>query len=519
MRDRKDQKAPLMAGLRHVFFIVAVIGVVTALVFVARWYDLEYLFDRTMRSIEANGLLATIGEIDWRSVVVNFYWKLEKVLRLNGAIDAQTAYLSLGFLAGFLFYLSRRLSTGFVTGSLIGRDAFVVARIVSCASPIAILLIFLYSLFLDRVHNEDINAFLYLGSRLQHGELLYVNDFETKLPLVQYVFSIASALGGIGAWRVMTFLFATGSSIVGSYFLVSSIPGRMRVQNAGRLELTVFFSGLFLVCLYSLPEAESAQLEMVAASAAYVALGLTIAKQGTPSSFGGMFAGGSLLSVAALVRPNYVYLLPLYAFWVLLNRGASNRGGFDFNGLFWFGTGAVVVVAACFLPYLFVENGITAVVDGLSAIASYSERAGLSEGPIDLVVSQTRDDESGALFISLYLQCMVAATFCCLRGRSSFSEHPWQWCVLLSVLSVLLLDSSLVNTHYFDHHAIMFTPFLVVLVFAAYQFIGSIERTRAGRVEYHVALVWIGLIMLGLMSLTGYFSGRIATRWRSAFVG
>jgi hypothetical protein len=42
-------------------------------------------------------------------------------------------------------------------------------------------ILFLFSLFFQPTHDWDLDAFLYLGSRLQNGWFIYVDDFETKL--------------------------------------------------------------------------------------------------------------------------------------------------------------------------------------------------------------------------------------------------------------------------------------------------------------------------------------------------
>ncbi len=49
---------------------------------------------------------------------------------------------------------------------------------------------FLQSLLRDAGPDWDLEAFLYMGARLDVGELIYFYDFETKLPFVQYLFWI-----------------------------------------------------------------------------------------------------------------------------------------------------------------------------------------------------------------------------------------------------------------------------------------------------------------------------------------
>src|ERR1700687_1876866 len=81
-------------------------------------------------------------------------------------------------------------------------------------------LIFLHSLIVPYRHDWDLDAFLYLGSRLDAGKLLYFSDFETKMPLLQYIFWVPSYFGGIGAWRLITFMLSLLITFISSRLIV-----------------------------------------------------------------------------------------------------------------------------------------------------------------------------------------------------------------------------------------------------------------------------------------------------------
>ena len=58
-----------------------------------------------------------------------------------------------------------------------------------------IFIFFANYLLIERTHDWDVDAYIYLGSRLDAGELIFTRDFETKLPIVQYIFWFPYKLG------------------------------------------------------------------------------------------------------------------------------------------------------------------------------------------------------------------------------------------------------------------------------------------------------------------------------------
>jgi hypothetical protein len=126
----------------------------------------------------------------------------------------------------------------------------------------------------SELHDGDLHSFLYLGSRLDSGELLYFNDFETKLPLLQYIFWIPYRLGGIGAWRLITFAVSLLLSLVSSHLIVRSLIQNSQRPNLLSRTITTLSASVFLSFLYSLPGSSSAHIEIFAAIFIYHAISL-----------------------------------------------------------------------------------------------------------------------------------------------------------------------------------------------------------------------------------------------------
>jgi hypothetical protein len=171
--------------------------------------------------------------------------------------------------------------------------------------------LFIFSLFFQPTHDWDLDSFLYLGSRLQNGRFIYVDDFETKLPSLQYLFSIPAYLGGIGAWRIISFVTALSLGFIATHLLIKDLAYESTPPTFKYRQLSIFITGLFLLFLYSLPGSDSAHIEIFSSSFLYLAFVLLLIRHlEIAQSKTYIFSAGVFLAIAALIRPNYVYLLP-----------------------------------------------------------------------------------------------------------------------------------------------------------------------------------------------------------------
>jgi hypothetical protein len=345
----------------------------------------------------------------------------------------------------------------------------------------AVAVFFLMSVFFVKDHDWDMDAFLYIGSRLWHGELLYFHDFETKLPPLQYLFSIPSALGGIGAWRLLTGAIAGLLGFWASHILVKTLTVNDYTPihfNQARLLCFSFF----LLLLYSLPGSESAHLEMAAASAAFVSFALLLQSSAKTSSVG-LFSSGVLLAIAACIRPNYVYILPvtyIYLFFFTPNvpfRGLRERrhiAKIYLSNVVMVSFGFVVAIGILFSPYFLVEGGVKALTDGLNAIASYSEGFGARR-----LFGAQFGGRTLTFYLGLYVACTVLLIYFFaskIRQHSVLSAY-----VLTSVVCILAINASLLRNHYWGHNAIMFVPYAVPIFFLI--FLSSFKTSLVGGSE------------------------------------
>ena len=332
-----------------------------------------------------------------------------------------------------------------------------------CVAVLPVLLgclMFLQSLFFKPTHDWDLDAFLYIGSRLWSGDLLYFKDFETKLPFLQYLFAVAIAFGGIGAWRIMTFLVVAAFGFTAARVLAADLIRRAGKFPLDTTEFAVFLFGLFLTVLYSLPGSMSAHLEMTAAAGAFLSLALMTTHSGVAKPLTLLFMSGLALSFASLVRPNYVYVIPVSLIFLALDPSSRRGPSVWAMRSVAFLTGFATLTLLSFLPYVLVPGGVEVLIAGLKAIAFYSD--GTLPGP--LFQSQFNGLIPIAMwfFATLYAACLASILLMPFRAAAP-GGGLWA-CAVFGITATIALDLSLVNTHYFPHNAMMFVPYLLVIL-------------------------------------------------------
>ena len=367
---------------------------------------------------------------------------------------------------------------------------------------------FLMSVFFVKDHTWDMDSFLYIGSRLWHGELLYLQDFETKLPPLQYLFSVPSALGGVGAWRLLTGAISALLGFWASHVFVKTLTVNDYTPiNFNQARLLCF--SFFLLLLYSLPGSESAHIEMAAASAAFVSFSLLLQSSAKTNSFG-LFSSGVFLAVAACIRPNYVYILPvtcIYLFFFNSNvpfRGLHEGQNFAktfFSSVVRVSFGFVVAIVILFSPYFLVDGGVKALTDGLNAIASYSEGFGAKR-----LFGAQFSRRTLTFYLGLYVACTMLFIYTSafkLRQHRVLSAYAFT-----AIVSILAINASLLRNHYFGHNAIMFVPYAVPIFFLIFlslfnnSLVGGSEKAKVINRKISYALFLLILATPVMQSLT-----------------
>jgi len=330
---------------------------------------------------------------------------------------------------------------------------------------------FLISLFFIKYHEEDLDAFLYIGSRLWVGELLYFHDYETKLPTLQYIFSLASAFGGIGAWRIITMLISLTLGFYGSRLLAKEFI-RAGFNSLSLSQASLLCLTFFMLLLYSLPGSESAHIDIIAASAAYVSLGFTLSI-GNTFTRNKLFLSSLFLALAASIRPNYIYILfaflPIYFLQCnggILSISKSSLISSTKLALLYVLLQLTVfglTICLLFLPYFLSEHGISVLREGLSALASFSDGVSLKK-----LISSQFHRRTVTFYLSLYGTVGILLWY--LKHNYFIKNSFLAKCFMFPVFCVVLINLSFLRNHYNLNYVIMFVPYVVPIFFLIFNF-------------------------------------------------
>ena len=319
------------------------------------------------------------------------------------------------------------------------------------APIIGAFILFTFSLFFQPTHDWDLDSFLYLGSRLQDGRFIYVDDFETKLPFLQYLFSIPAYLGGIGAWRIISFVTALSLGLFATHLLIKDLAYELKLATIKNRQLSIFITGIFLLFLYSLPGADSAHIEIFSSSFLYLAFVLLLIRHlEITHSKKYIFSAGVFLAIAALIRPNYVYLFPLFAILSFIKDRQTSFQLFKLSFTLSFLAGFFIAIFLNFLPYVFLDHGLIALMNGLTAMKNASHNYGLMH-----LLSEEFLHKPGIFYILMYLVIGLLLVNALTQAKHKKTLLHF---VLPIFFAVLLLNLSLLRNHYYPHNTIMFVP-------------------------------------------------------------
>lgn len=305
-------------------------------------------------------------------------------------------------------------------------------------------------------HDWDIDAFLYLGSRLDQGFLLYTKDFETKLPFVQYLFWIPYKLGGVGSWRILTFLISTIFVIVSSKIITHSL--KIYCKNS-------FYACvlIYLLLIFSLPGGESSHISIIASVCIYFAIA-SILYDGQRYNRAKFFASGVMISIAASIRPNYVFVLPAFILLVFANEYNLKSIITGFFQLF-FGF-CIIVICQC-VPYLFNVDDLSSLVDGVNALKNFSngiDCAQLFKQQFVVNKNYYNAIQDGRFYIILYASFIYIIVKLVNDWKCNRKLNKFDRIMLFCLMSIILINMSFVKTHYWKHYSVLFCPFITLMI-------------------------------------------------------
>ncbi len=101
-------------------------------------------------------------------------------------------------------------------------------------------------------YDHDIDQFMYFGSRLLHGELIWTKEFDDKSPVVQYIFSLPAAFKSTSIFVLLTLIISIISVYIGYWMLKDMIKdSKLKINKKDENSILYFGTILYLTILVS----------------------------------------------------------------------------------------------------------------------------------------------------------------------------------------------------------------------------------------------------------------------------
>lgn len=354
-------------------------------------------------------------------------------------------------------------------------------------------------------YDHDIDTFLYMAWRLLEGKLLFIDHYDSKYPIVQYLYVPSFLSGSIFGHRLVTFAVTAATALL-FHRCLRSLQRLDLLSRQTKTPWMVLCSTLLLCLSQTHPEALSGQLHPFANGFLVLAWWLFLqsltVNPGHPQRVvvWQLLAGGSL-AWAIQTRPNLLVSVGCCGLVWLIARWLQGRLGWgEGSALCSLAVGAGLLGFLFVLPYLSHHDGLHLLrMGGWDLLHQWNN----SEDPVfrsrpgllELLKAMYWDRQF--VDFPLYgLPLLPIPVLLLLNLRGSPSIHPrgWAattWLPLLSSSFILGLWLSYLKTHFWPHY-ILLEAVPVTLLFAWIpQGLAQVRLPQA----LGVCFTWMGMIV------------------------
>ncbi len=176
-------------------------------------------------------------------------------------------------------------------------------------------------LITDR-YDHDIDQFMYFGSRLLHGELIWTTEFDDKSPIVQYIFSLPALFKTTSIFALLTLLISIISAYLG-YLMLKDIVENSKFTIKRKTKNSILYFGtiLYLTLLVSI-YGSFHHINAISASLCLITITLSyINRNKNNYHFNHIAAITAAISIS--IRPYYLLNIIVIPLWLRIREGQS----------------------------------------------------------------------------------------------------------------------------------------------------------------------------------------------------
>ena len=376
------------------------------------------------------------------------------------------------------------------------------------------------SIFVKTYNNYhgDIDNRMYLGSRLLQGELPWTIEFDDKLSILSWIFSIPAFFGSVHVWQLISIItIITGGISIWWFFRI--LLKMWGIKKEASNQICILSAILFIYLMILLPGSIShyngftASLFVIATSIKLYSdcLPEETLRKATPLFFVSAF----LLSITISIRPYYIVPAILILVWskvrliffekkLTLKTFTPRKFYTELikSIFFWVCTIFALVFFINFTPYFLTDNtGIF--FDGLKLLFLKVHPQTLKEILLAQLSTIFTLKKTLVFFILLFIGWFFVLINIFIKIKKQASGYKLIYCDIVfgGLLMPLFLELTFLNSHFWSHYFQLFSPFIIfsIIFMLAYSSKELLHIFRFNLVNSFIFLVFISLGFITLI--------------------
>ncbi len=335
--------------------------------------------------------------------------------------------------------------------------------------------------FFSNEYDHDVDQFMYFGSRLLNGELIWTEEFDDKSPVVQFLFAVPAYFKSTGLWVLISIFVAILASsllylmIVDSFSKIEIKYNISRINRINRINRIAIFSAILYLTLQayifgSLIHINSfcSSLNLIIICFLYFAYNKKIRPR-IKNSF--IIFASLLAAISISVRPYLTLPIIFTGLWVIVRSGFESAYKEKSNGLV-----NIRFNYGFFIKWIFLVFSFGIIINLTPYIITNNTEAilaGLRINSFELVkhniflrqyINLGRNPILYPVLLSFILLPYIWF-ISCRRRLNSFSIQKKSYSnmnidiLFFTLICPLLLEISFISRHFWGHYFNFFTPY------------------------------------------------------------
>ncbi len=325
-------------------------------------------------------------------------------------------------------------------------------------------------------YDHDIDQFMYFGSRVLHGELIWTTEFDDKSPIIQYIFSLPAAFKNTSIFVLITLIVSLISACLG-YLMLKDILQKSDLEINKNVESSILYFGIILyltllVCIYG----SFHHINAISSSLCLITIVITY--------FNKKLNNKLLINISAItsaisisIRPYYLPSIIVLPLWLFTREAYKNKKNENFririyldyikNQINWILLITFYIILFNLTPYLLTGN-ISAFIYGIKLNSidyinhNIFERQYINIGRNPILYPILFGMVILPLIRIYYREIIYQYYRKKVNGLTNLNKINVD-IIFFGIVSPVLLEIMFYRKHFFGHYFTLFCPYILIV--------------------------------------------------------